>query len=483
MASKTNELELPTSIESCHVLIKNLLAIIEHQQKQIDVLTSRVVELEARLNQDSRNSSRPPSSDGLKRKPGIPKEPKGGGGQREHKGKTLRKIAVPDYTVRLTTPVCICGLPLDPGAGSVVQTSQVFDLPQPKLEVTEYQVVEQVCSCGRVHRGRLPAGVNASVQYGGGVRALTVLLNNSCQLSFQKISTLFEDLFGYDLNESTAVTNNELAYQRLKATETKIKESLLQSDLVHFDETGLQVSGKLKWLHTACNTLFTYLFVSQNRGKKAHSASVSILPAFKGWAVHDCYRFYFNYLDCRHALCVAHLLRELQAQAEQGKLWAEEIKAFLLDLYRRSEKGTTTVPQIAVEKDNWTQMCQKAIQLEELLLAKMNTLDPQKKKKSGRKVRGKALSLLDRLVLHVDAVLAFAEFDIVPFTNNQAERDIRPVKTKQKVAGCFRTIEGAEIYARIQGFISTCRKHQLNVFNELRAAISTENLYTAPFGC
>ena len=477
-------MELPTTVESCHVLIRNLLAIIEHQQKQIDEFKSRVVDLEVRLNQNSRNSSRPPSSDGLKRKPGIPKEPKGQGGQRGHKGKTLRKIDAPDYTVQLTTPVCSCGLPLDPGSGSVVQTCQVFDLPQPKLEVTEYQVVEQVCTCGCVHRGQLPVGVNATVQYGTGVRALTVLLNNSCQLSFQKISTLFEDLFGYDLNESTAVANNEVAYQRLEATETQIKESLLQSDLVHFDETGVKVSsGKIKWLHTACNTLFTHLFVSQNRGREAHSAAASILSAFKGWAVHDCYRFYFTYLNCRHALCVAHLLRELQAQAEQGKLWAEEIKAFLLDLYRRSEKGTATVPQIAVEKHNWMQMCQNAIQLEELLLPKTNTHDPAKKKKRGRKKRGKALSLLDRLVLRSDAVLAFAEFDIVPFTNNQAERDIRPVKTKQKVAGCFRTIEGAETYARIQGFISTCRKHQLNVFNELRAAISTENLCVAPFGC
>ena len=128
-------------------------------------------------------------------------------------------------------------------------------------------------------------------------------------------------------------------------------------------------------------------------------------------------------------------------------------------------------------------MCQKAIQLEEPLLPKTNTHDPAQTKKRGRKARGKVLSLLDRLVLHRNAVLAFAEYEIVPFTNNQAERDIRPVKTKLKVAGWFRTIKGVEIYARIQGYISTCRKHQLNVLNELRAAISTENLYAAPFGC
>jgi len=473
-------LELPTTVESCHVLINNLLSIIEHQQKQIDELKSRVADLEARLDQNSRNSSRPPSSDGLKRKPGIPKEPKGHGGQRDHKGNTLRKIERPDHEIRLTTPVCTCGLALDPHCGIVIKTCQVFDLPQPKLEVTEYQVIQQTCSCGCIHRGQLPLGINASVQYGAGVRALTVLLNNSCQLSFQKISTLFEDLFGYDLNESTVVSNNEVAYGRLSSTENQIKEILVHSPIVHFDETGMLVAGKLKWLHTACNALFTYLFVSEKRGGKAHNASVSILPNFKNWAIHDCYGTYFTYTNCRHALCGAHLLRELQAQIEQGKHWATQLNAFLLDLYHRSEKGKGTVPQIAAEKQKWLQMCQKAVQLEELLLPKN---DPAKKKKRGRVARGKALALLDRLILHSDAVLAFAEFDTVPFTNNQAERDIRPAKTKQKVAGSFRTIAGAATYARIQGFISTCRKHQLNVFKELRAALSTEILYVAPFGC
>jgi transposase len=335
-----------------------------------------------------------------------------------------------EVNVRLVTDRCSCGLVLDAQSGVVIKTHQVFDLPQPKLEVTEYQVIQQVCSCGCIHQGQLPYGINAAVQYGPGVRALSVLLNNSCQLSFQKISTLFEDLFGYKLNESTAVSNNKLAYQNLESAENQIKASLVESPLVHFDETGILVSTKLHWLHTACNTLFTYLFVSTKRGGKAHQQAASILASFKGWAVHDCYSTYFTYTQCRHALCVAHLLRELQAQIEQQKLWATELKVFLLDLYQRSDKGKGTVPQIAIEKQNWLEKCQKAIQMEELLLPKAELPNPQNKKKRGRKPRGKALSLLDRLVLHADAVLAFAEFECVPFTNNQAERDIRPVKTK-----------------------------------------------------
>jgi transposase len=476
-------LELPTTLEDCHVVINNLLSIIQHQQKQIDVFTLRVSELEARLNQNSKNSSRPPSSDGPKRSPGVPKDPKNRGGQKGHAGKNLMKIEQADFVVRLTTEVCSCGLSLDAASGQVEQTYQVFDLPQPKLVVTEYQRIRQHCTCGCTHLGSLPTGINAPVQYGPGVRALSVLLSNSCQLSYEKISTLFTDLFGYDLNESTSVSNNELAYVRLEATENQIKEALIAGEVTHFDESGLKVGTQLTWLHTACNSLFTYLFVSKNRGGKVHQTEASILSRIKNWAVHDCYGTYFKFTNCRHALCNPHILRELQAQLEQGKLWAQDLQEFLLDLYKRSDKGKATVPNIATEKEKWLKLCRQAIQIEELSLPKAPPPEKEPKKKRGRKARGKALSLLDRLIEHVDAVLAFAEFEAVPFSNNQAERDIRPAKTKQKVAGCFRTTQGAERYARIQGFISTCRKQQLNVFNELKEVCCIHNTYTAHFKC
>ena len=482
LAQKIIELDLPPDIPSCHALIRTLFSALEQMQKQLDEMSSKLASTQAQLNQNSRNSSLPPSSDGFKRQAGIPKPPKGQGGQLGHTGKTLGKIDNPDEIVRLTTPLCRCGQELDPSVGKIIRRCQVFDLPTPKLSVTEYQIIKQVCSCGRIHQGQLPADVQADVQYGSGVRAFSVLLSNSCQMSYQKISTLFEDLFGYDLNESTALSNNALAYDNLEPVEAQIKEALLESEVVHYDETGLRVGvGKPKWLHAACNALFTYLFVSDKRGSKAHTVALSILPFFKGWAIHDCYGFYFAYKNCRHGLCGSHLLRELQGQIEQGKIWALELKTFLLDLYTRSEKGLKTVPQIALHKDKWRELCQNAIKVEELLLPVLEP-PPDNKHKRGRKSRGKALNLLDRLLKHTDPVLAFAEFDTVPFTNNQAERDIRPAKTKQKIAGCFRTLNGANSYARIQGFISTSRKHNLNVFNELRAVCKTNLFYSAPWG-
>ena len=485
-------MELPNTIESCHVHIKQLLdlvlrlenrdtereQVLAEQQKQIVALTTEVAELKARLNQNSRNSSKPPSSDFNKSNPGIPKLPKGRGGQVGHRGKNLTKVENPDHIVRLTTSVCSCGHELNPDEGSIVKTCQVFDLPEPKLETTEYQVIEQKCSCGRIHRGELPLGINASVQYGPSMRALTSLLSISCQLSYAKISQLIEDLYGYNLNESTCISNNVLVYEYLEKTEEQIKDALIESPVVHFDETGIRVENNGNWLHTACNAAFTVLFVSLYRGVKAHEQINSVLFQYSGWAVHDCYATYFKFKNCCHGLCGAHLLRELTAQIDDDKEWAQEIHAMLLDLYQKSDKGTKTVPNIAEVKKRFLELCQKALEIELLMLP-----PPGLDKKRGRVATNKPINLLKRLITYIDSVLAFAEYEVVPFTNNQAERDVRPAKTKQKVAGCFRTIDGAAQYARIQGFISTCRKQNFNAFNELKQVCSLGNSYTAPCWC
>ena len=492
------ELVLPDSLAECHAMIRQLLTIVQHEHTQYEALASRFAALEARVNQNSGNSSRPPSSNFGKNtpnntpkqttQPGIPKDIKPQGGQKDHTGNTLHKVEKPDDIVQLSTPFCTCGQYLPIEQAEIAQTYQVFDLPQPTLYVTEYQRLRQKCSCGLVHLGALPHHIHATVQYGSGVRALTTLLSNSCQLSYQKVRTLFHDLFGYDLNESTALTNNQFIYEALAPTEERIKSALLQSETVHFDESGLKVNKTLFWLHTACSTVLTYLFVHEKRGKKAHTDSTSILHKFKNWAIHDCFSTYFGFTNCRHALCNPHLLRELTFQKEQGKLWATQIHDFLLDIYIRTEKGNIIIENIQSVKEQWQKICQNAIILEEILLAQRTpppelSLFESQPKKRGRKPRGKALTLLDRLFLHTDAILAFAEFQAVPFSNNQAERDIRPIKTKLKVAGCFRTTDGANRYARIQGFISTCRKNNINVFIELKKIAENPFSYVAPFGC
>ena len=446
-------------------------------QGQINMLLASVSELQEQLNKNSRNSNKPPSSDGLKKKtihPAFPrKKGKKTGGQIGHKGKTLEQTKKVDFIKPLLPTHCDCGQFLDPTQSEIIEKRQVFDLPEPKLEVTEYQKLGCHCKhCGNYNKGEFPKGVNAYVQYGIGVKSLVVLLNVAFQLPIKKIQTLFADLFGYGINQSTIITSTQKCYEQLEESENQIKQNLLQRLMVHFDETGLRVMGKLHWLHTACDNLFTHLFVHPKRGKKALLSDQSILPEFKNWAVHDCWASYFNFTDCLHAICGAHILRELIALEEKQIQWAVWFKRYLLTIYLMSNKGKNKLT---------VQQQKKAIYLYNKIWEYADLIEPPPKKPPSGKGRGKATkgrNLLIRLKKHQQAVLAFALHEAVPFTNNQAERDIRPAKTKQKISGSFRTLEGAKIYARILGFISTTRKHQLSIFNELKSTFQGDNFIT-----
>jgi transposase len=313
------------------------------------------------------------------------------------------------------------------------------------------------------------------VQYGTAVKALLSLLSVHYHLSYGQISDLFHDLFGQSVNESTILSANERVYQVLAPSEEAIQAALLQAPVVHFDETGLACQGQTYWLHTASNTLFTYLFVHAQRGLAALQSSASLLKHFTHWAIHDCWRAYFPFGQCQHALCGAHLLRELQALIEQGRAWAGLMHALLLRLYHDSRQGKSLVVDWSPYLIEYAHICALA-QGEE---------PPAQPSSSGKAKASKGRNLLERLLKHQDCVLAFARYEFIPFPNNQAERDIRPAKTKIKKAGCFRAQTGAQHYARIQagppgGFISTARKHGKNVLRELQNACLGETFLTQP---
>ena len=415
-------------------------------------------ELRSKLKLDSHNSSKPPSSDGYQKKPAFPRNKNGKqGGQKNHNGKTLEMVKNPDHIVTCKTEECTCGFDLTQEPTTVLARRQKFDLPEPRLEVTEYQLAQNTCpQCGQIHKGKFPKDINAPVQYGHRVKALTVLLNNDCRLPFEKIQTLFDDLYGYPINEGTIAASNQTCYENLEQPEKKIQENLIASPVVHNDESGVRCQGKLHWLHVASTALFTYLFIHPKRGKEAIESEKSILPRFFGWSVHDCLSSYFNLTKIKHAICGAHLLRELQAQIENGSNWANAFKDFLLRVYY------TPIPE---RIDNRKKIEQEFDEI--IAQAEKEEPVPKKTGKRGKLKRTKGRNLFERLQTHKNAVLAFAFYPEVPFTNNQAERDVRPVKVKQKVSGCFRTVNGAEQYARIAGYISTVRKHQLNIFKEL----------------
>ncbi|MCK4923144.1 MAG: IS66 family transposase [Bacteroidales bacterium] len=429
-------------------------------------LKSRIAELESRLNSNSGNSSRPPSSDGYKKKPALPRKKKGKqGGQKGHKGRTLQQVEHPDKIVKHKPRPC-CGHEIPDHELVIAETRQVFNLPKPELEITEHQILKGKCpGCGKWCKGTAPEGVRAPVQYGNGVKAYSVLLNVHFKIPFKKIQLLFDDLFGYPINESTVYSAGKQCYEKLEEPEEIIKSKIVGEDTAHADESGVRVAGKLHWLHTASSLLFTYLFMHEKRGKLALGSDKSILDRIRGWLVHDCWSSYFKF-KMKHAICGAHILRELEGLVESGKnKWAGVFKTFLMSVYEMPFEERVKRRQHIESRYN-------------LICTLGERAEPPPYKtpgKRGRYKRTKGRNLVERLIREQQAVLAFAFNKEVPFTNNLAERDIRPAKVKQKISNCFRTFSGAEIYARIEGFVSTARKHDRNVFSELCTTFENHN--------
>lgn len=481
-------MDLPHDIASCHRIILELVSVlegikpqlagyidqieiqgiqIESQRNQIGLLELRVKELESQVNQNSRNSSRPPSSDIYRSKPAFPRL-KGGkvGGKEGHDGVTLKMVDHVDHVVEHLQGVCEhCGKVHFQEPLVVRGRRQVFDIPPPRIEVTEHRVLDWLCcGCHHENQGVFPPSVSAPAQYGLRLQTMSVLLNNAYSIPRNKVQLIFEDLYGVSPNEGTLQSQNELAYAQLEAEEAHIKAQLLQSEVVHYDESGFYVNKERQWAHVASNGLYTHLFVHPKRGEEAHETQLSILPAYRNWAVHDCWATYFRYSACKHAVCGAHLLRELNALVENGSQWAIQFHAFLLDLYHRTDYGKGKLP--TANQSKTIARYKKLLQLAD------REEPPPVQGPLGKPKKTKGRNLFDRLTKHQLPVLAFAFHKEVPFTNNQAERDIRPTKTKIKVSGCFRTQYGAEIYARIQSFVSTVRKLQFNPFNELYTVLS-----------
>jgi transposase len=450
--------------------IAQLNALILAQQEEITAHKAIIADLMTRLPQNSANSHKPPSSDVLSKKPlikpALPKQAgKKPGGQPGHPGKTLQFVEQPDviHTQRLTQ--CQqCGLPFQ-GPGQLVARRQVFDLPQPRLLVEEHRVVAHQCACGRLQTGSFLAGVDAPLQYGPRIEAKSVLLNVDYRIPFAKIRQFWADLTGYAYNPATLVNVQTALNAQLVLVEAQIKAQLTKVAVCHFDETGVRVGGKLQWLHVASNQHYTHLFIHPNRGQDALLSDQSIFGACLRWTVHNCLASYFKVGKGRQALCGAHLLRELAAL--QGTGWVKAMHSYLLEDYKASRDS----PLLTLERLHWQQcyeqLCGQADEeeLPPLVFFKADGRTDRAKRSKGR-------NLLDRLTLHQDAVLAFAFEPGVPFTNNQTERDLRPVKVKQRVSGCFRTESGAAIYARIAGFVSTMRKKDRNVVDVLTSVLS-----------
>ncbi|MEM7016890.1 MAG: IS66 family transposase, partial [Pseudomonadota bacterium] len=334
---------------------------------------------------------------------------------------------------------------------------QVFDLPEPRLLVTAHRLGRVVC-CGVEQVGEYPAEVRTVVQYGSGVRALSTLLSVQYRLPLAQISELFNDLYGYELNSTTILDTLSRGHHLSASLEQGIKGCLRSSPVLHFDETGIRVEGKLHWLHTVSTADYTHLFVHPKRGREALESEASVIDEYKGIAVNDCWASYFCFEDCQHALCGAHLLRELTGLIENGSQWANKMHLLLMQLYYTSHSGPL----------EWPLNYQTLLDYQAILKQANEEEPPPLRSARGKPKQSKGRNLYQRLKQHQAAVLRFAFEAAVPFTNNQAERDVRGTKVKLKIAGSFRTLSGAKHHVRLQALISTWRKQQHAVFKQLR---------------
>lgn len=457
-------------------LLAPLFELIEQQAQRIQALEDEVATLRAQLQQNSTNSHKPPASDGLRKAPALPKAQGGKrGGQPGHQGQTLKMVQQPDLIDHARPTGCSrCGAALEAVVAEHTLRRQVFDLPAPRLLVREYQ--REVCQCpycGQRNQVPFPEAVTAPVQYGQGVAALSTLLHNDYHVPVAKVSRLFADLFGYALNEATIQAANRRTAAALAPSQAAIDAHIAQAEVAHADETGLRCVGRLHWLHVLSTPRFSTYFVHPKRGRLALESSDSVLGRFLGCLVHDCWGSYFVVHGGRHGLCNAHLIRELRALAEQGAAWAGALIEVLLEAHRYKVAQGVVPPAIYRGlKQRYFGLLRQGLAAHPM---------PVQQPGRGRKKRGKARSLIRRLIRYHAAVWRFAHDEAVPFTNNQAERDLRMAKVKQKINGGFRTEAGARVFAQVRGFCSTARKQGKQVFKELCRALQEPDYLLVPF--
>src|SRR5450830_1928749 len=456
----------------CEPSREELIALIRAQSAEIAGLKARIAELERQLGLNSSNSGKPPSSDGLKKPARVSslreRSGKKPGGQKGHKGETLRQVTDPNEVVDHYPSACsMCGAGLDPETSVGHSARQVFDLPEPQpVVVTEHRAHDCQCAvCGTTTRALFPDGVNAPVQYGARIAAFVVYLLHYQFLPEDRLVELMADLFGVKLAAATIARMSRTCAERLRGFAETVRDLVAGALVKHMDETGFRIGGKTQWLHVASTALLTFYRVCAKRG--------SLLAHVKGIIVHDHWKPYYTMQGVLHALCNAHHLRELKALVEiEREDWARKMQRLL----RRAchavnvarEQGVCLKPRLIESfKRHYDAILAQGLALHEAEQPLTRAATRKHGKPRGRAPRRTGHNLILRLATRKQDTLRFLHDPAVPFTNNQAERDGRMMKLRQKISGGFRSLEGATDFAVIRSFLSTAKKQGWTIIEAL----------------
>jgi transposase len=469
-------MEIPEEIKSkFSECPPEIVAYIYYLHEKIDKLEARVTELESRLNLNSNNSGKPPSSDGYARKNRTTslrkKTQKKPGGQPGHKGKTLEQSSNPDHIETHSPGVCSsCGNSLQNGSIIGIEKRQVFDLPPPSsIEITEHQSLTKVCiHCGEKTSGTFPHGVTQPVQYGSRIKAYLSYLVHYQFIPYERATEACYDLFGISISPGTIINITRTLSEKLVFFHESVKSALKSEPVIHNDETGVRVEGKLNWLHVTSSSQLTHYSVQAKRGADGIN-NIGILSVYTGISIHDFWNPYLSY-SCKHSFCNAHILRELnRVEEETEQNWPKKLSELLIQAKELKEMfhlDEIPIPDIMMNsiKSSYDELIQAGLD--------ENPPPDHIAGKRGRKKKSFARNLLERLDIYKDEVLRFIENILVPFDNNLAERDIRMMKVKMKISGGFRDRAFAEAVVLIRSYISTIRKNGQRVIEAINSAFN-----------
>jgi transposase len=468
-------MRLPSEVEINAAYDAGRVAVVALIQETFLVFAERIQKLEDQLAKNSSNSGKPPSSDGYEKPAPKSRRKRSGkksGGQVGHPGHTLEMVAEPDKVEPHPVNCCVhCHTSLKKEKVVRIERRQVFDLPKVCLEVTEHQAEVKMCpKCQQPTTGKFPLEVSQPTQYGKKIKSQMAYFHEYQLLPLKRTQETFKDLYNQSVGEGTIVSACKELALKVKPANEAIKKHLTYNELVEcFDETGMRIKGALHWLHVACTRLLTYYEVHKKRGRKAMDA-IGILPNFTGRAIHDGLKAYFQYPQLRHGLCNAHHSRELDFLEEyHPQKWVIELSDLIMEI----KAAVDTAKKKSKTKLSPKTLANFSAQYGALLKQGFKKNPPPKVEgpvRRGRPKQGVAKNLLDRLLDHKEAVLAFMYDFNVPFDNNQAERDVRMMKVKQKISGCFRSDHGSETFCAIRAYISTARKNDQPVLDVLHAA-------------